>query len=581
MEEGLKLTSHYVYKYCAPTRGSLLTGRYPYKLSATRANLIPWTLPDGISLGYSMIPEKLKAANYTSVHVGKWHQGLYTPQFTPTGRGFTRSYGFLEGGEDHNTSRTFGNWCKKNEVDLQKGTPDGWLECTSWDSLQDVALHGFYDPSATDIANYNPFMAGDAFATEEGCRKICSDRVDCAGYSWRESDSSHQYYHRCFLVSKVGTKHVQDEAFRSAICNRNNSGATVPTATTIPAWGDNGTYTGDLFARHAVEAIREHDASSSPLFLYLALHNTHAPLEAPWEYVEQYAHFNDTKREIFSGMLSFVDATVKNVTDALKAKGMWENSLVVWTTDNGSPVFVGGSNHPLRGGKGSNWEGGTRVPAFVTGGYLPESQRGQTHDGLMHISDWHTTIVSLAGLDPRSGEPSANSPLDGIDAWPWISGRQPDSERDEIVYDHHMFDNASADCLNVSGRCLRGAIMRTSDGMKLIVGPEAQNDWFGWFSPNVTNPINGSSPSVKNTACAVPNPCLFNVTEDMTEHEDLAETYPEIVAELLDRFKALGDTYHPPQKNPLVDLGGYCKAVELNGGFVGPWMKEPNAATRA
>jgi len=72
---GLKMTSHYTYKFCAPTRGSFLTGRLPYKLAATRSNLIPWTLPDGTHLSYTMLPKFLKAAaNYYSVHIGKWHQ---------------------------------------------------------------------------------------------------------------------------------------------------------------------------------------------------------------------------------------------------------------------------------------------------------------------------------------------------------------------------------------------------------------------------------------------------------------------------------------------------------------------------
>ena len=87
-KEGLTLTRHYTYQYCAPTRGAFLTGRLPYKLAATRANLIPWTLLDGIHLNYSMLPKKLAAANYESAHLGKWHQGVYTPEYTPVGRGF-------------------------------------------------------------------------------------------------------------------------------------------------------------------------------------------------------------------------------------------------------------------------------------------------------------------------------------------------------------------------------------------------------------------------------------------------------------------------------------------------------------
>ena len=95
------LDRHYVYKYCAPTRGALLTGRYPYHLCATRCNLIPSTSPEGIDLGYTYLPKALASAGYVSHHVGKWHQGFHWNEYTPVGRGFNTSYGFLQGGEDH------------------------------------------------------------------------------------------------------------------------------------------------------------------------------------------------------------------------------------------------------------------------------------------------------------------------------------------------------------------------------------------------------------------------------------------------------------------------------------------------
>ena len=103
VKTSLKMTSFYVYKYCAPTRGSFLTGRFPYKLAATRNNLNPPYIPEGTNLGYTMIAEKLKSAPtpYISYQVGKWHQGVLSQEYTPIGRGFNKSYGFLGGGEDH------------------------------------------------------------------------------------------------------------------------------------------------------------------------------------------------------------------------------------------------------------------------------------------------------------------------------------------------------------------------------------------------------------------------------------------------------------------------------------------------
>ena len=70
-----------------------------------------------------------------------------------------------------------------------------------------------------------------------------------------------------------------------------------------------------LFASRAVGIIESHDPST-PLFLYYAMHDTHAPLEAPWEFVVPYAAAfpDDEKRYTFYGMLAFVDAATKNLT---------------------------------------------------------------------------------------------------------------------------------------------------------------------------------------------------------------------------------------------------------------------------
>eukprot|EP01047_Picozoa_sp_COSAG01_P034050 COSAG01_NODE_2537_length_7450_cov_5.509411_3_plen_258_part_00 len=227
-----------------------------------------------------------------------------------------------------------------------------------------------------------------------------------------------------------------------------------------------------------------------------------------------------------------------------------------------------------------------QVPAFVSGGVLPTSQRGQTHAGLIAIADWHVTLCTLAGVDPADGEPNAPSPLDGMDAWAWISGRVPHSSRTELVYDHHMFRNVStnasqpchvAHLASGEARCVQGAMQR--DGWKIVVGPERQNSGFGWFSPNVTANISKTSPEMLDTECGLPRtPCLFNLNgSGMTEHKDVSAQHPDIVRALLTRFLAIGQEYHPPQKNPPVDLSGYCSAVAANDNFVGPWMNQTDS----
>ena len=458
-----------------------------------------------------------------------------------------------------------------------KPYPFRWPSCTSWRKLPSTALHEFYDANSTDIAGYNPWRTR-RFDDEAGCRALCENRLGCAGYSWRSADPSHPYYHECFLISHDGGLHAHNAAFEAAVCVGRAGN------TTLAARGLNGTYTGTTFAAEVVRVVEEHarDYAGRPAFLYLSMHNTHAPLEAPWHYVAPYAKKfpADEKRHYWSGMVSFVDETVGNLTDALRATGMWESTLFVWTNDNGAPVYVGGSNHPLRGGKGSNWEGGVRVPGFVSGGVLPVSQRGQSTDGIIHIADWLATFCALAGLDPTAGEPHPVAPVDSINAWPWLSGREPTSRRTEVVFDHRMFLNASQhrDTCHVvnSSRaggeaCLSGAIRRNK--WKLVLGPEHQNLWTGWFTPNVTDPITKNSSGVTSTAC-FPAPCLFDLEDDgMTEHEDRAAQQPAVVGSLMERMTQLAEEYHPPVDNPPEDLDGYCAAVAANGNFVGPWMR--------
>lgn len=71
-DEGLYLSRHYVYKFCSPTRGSFLSGRYPFRTGNTRSNFIPWSRPDGLELGFDTLPLRLGRLGYSTHHVGKW-----------------------------------------------------------------------------------------------------------------------------------------------------------------------------------------------------------------------------------------------------------------------------------------------------------------------------------------------------------------------------------------------------------------------------------------------------------------------------------------------------------------------------
>merc|ERR1712072_766159 len=116
-----------------------------------------------------------------------------------------------------------------------------------------------------------------------------------------------------------------------------------------------------------------------------------------------------------------------------EAGGMWENTLLVVSSDNGGPADHE-SNFPLRGSKGSDFEGGVRTVAFVSGGWLPSHMRGAKIGGMMHITDWYATFASLVDEDPddKAAAAAGLPPIDSLDMLPMLTGKNVTSPRTEI-----------------------------------------------------------------------------------------------------------------------------------------------------
>ena len=94
-------------------------------------------------------------------------------------------------------------------------------------------------------------------------------------------------------------------------------------------------------------------------------------------------------------MLWKSDVYVGAIVNLLKRKGMYENTLIVFSSDNGG--VAKGNNYPLRGGRATNWEGGLRGASFVSGGIIPKSLRGYRNSINFHIVDWYGTCSFLVG----------------------------------------------------------------------------------------------------------------------------------------------------------------------------------------
>jgi arylsulfatase A-like enzyme len=333
-----------------------------------------------------------------------------------------------------------------------------------------------------------------------------------------------------------------------------------------------GEYTGTRFSQRAVEYVEQH-AQNFPdksMFLYLALHNTHGPLEALPEYIKMYnSTYPFPQQHSYYAMMSTVDDTVANLTAAIKKAGLWDNSIFIFTTDNGAPVQVGGTNYPLRGGKGSNWNGGFQVPFMISGGALPVSQRGKVAPlgNPLSITDMYATILSIAGINDAS-DPGGPAAIDSLNAWPFLSGQVPSSPRADVplVIDHNMYTDQDK---------AFGAIRLKN--YKLLIGSiegEMQSSWYGHFSPNASVPM----PSLNYTACShgiPPYGCLFDVVADPSEHNDLATQLPDVMNQMLELFYSYNSSYHPPKNNPPSDEKGLCQAALANDRIVTPWRTDP------
>merc|ERR1719330_1627122 len=110
-----------------------------------------------------------------------------------------------------------------------------------------------------------------------------------------------------------------------------------------------------------------------------------------------------------------MDEAIGNITDTLKEANIEDNTIIIFTTDNGGTDYrSGGSNYPLRGTKGTLWEGGTRGAAFIHGSML--SIPGTVSRALIHVSDWLPTLISAAGGDMTTMMEDGDS-IDGVDQW--------------------------------------------------------------------------------------------------------------------------------------------------------------------
>jgi arylsulfatase B len=198
-------------------------------------------------------------------------------------------------------------------------------------------------------------------------------------------------------------------------------------------------YTTQLIGEDAVKYINAQDPNK-PFYLYLTFNAPHTPYQVPKEYIDRYPNIADPTRRIYAGMVTCLDDEIGRVVAGLDKKGMRDNTLIIFQSDNGgtfdatftgvmadmSKVKIPCDNGRYRDGKGNLYEGGTRVCALAN--WPGHIKPGSTVDGIIHVVDLYPTFAKLAGASTAKCKP-----LDGMDVWQTISEGKP-SPRTEVVY---------------------------------------------------------------------------------------------------------------------------------------------------
>jgi arylsulfatase A-like enzyme len=291
-----------------------------------------------------------------------------------------------------------------------------------------------------------------------------------------------------------------------------------------------GRYLTDVWTEEAVGFINRHRAE--PFFLHVTFNAPHSPLQAPEEEVQPFladGRFNRGVSTLYA-MLHRMDAGIARILEALRANGLEENTLVLFSSDNG-PQFGGEGeecttrfNCQLHGAKGSVYEGGIRVPLIMR---WPAGLQGAREiKAMVHMSDWLPTILELAGLETPHG-----LKIDGANVLPVIRGEaaQGCSTR---FWQWNRYTPVA--CSNAAVRDGDWKLVRPA-----IAETMAAPDVYPWLAISMYEPERLiregllKDPEPARIIPFPPEPELYNIANDPLELYNMAQEQPEVARRLL------------------------------------------------
>lgn len=193
-----------------------------------------------------------------------------------------------------------------------------------------------------------------------------------------------------------------------------------------------------LIGDEAVSIVENHD-TAKPLFLYVASLAAHTPLQAPQDEIDAYnGVFDNAEKRTYAAMITSLDTQIGRIVAALEKKGMRDNTLIFFTTDNGGiknmkvhapggkvAVEPPASNGQFRDGKASLYEGGVRLPAIMN---WPAKFKPAIVNEVVHHVDLMPTLLGLAG-----GKGDPDHPFDGKDVTATLEAGAPSPHEDILI----------------------------------------------------------------------------------------------------------------------------------------------------
>jgi len=259
-----------------------------------------------------------------------------------------------------------------------------------------------------------------------------------------------------------------------------------------------GGYLTDYYTDEAVKVIEAN--RNRPFFLYLAHWAPHTPLQATRADYDALSHIENHTLRVYAAMIRALDRGVGRVLAALEANGLAENTLVLFTSDNGGANYIGlpAINQPYRGWKITFFEGGIHVPFFAR--WPARIPAGSRYDEPVHHFDLYATAAAAAGAAMPS-----DRPMDGVDLLPFALGRKSTTPHERLFWRSGHYQVAIA------------------DGWKLQVAERPDKVW------------------------------LFDMRNDPTEQHNVADSHPDRVHAMREMLAAHNEEQVEPAWPALIE----------------------------